>query len=327
MQAVLDHSNLDAMKHADVDAMKRVPTAGTRIDSYQLIKHLQQGGMSSVYLGYDLYNGTYVAIKIVDGYTADMGMFYREVEIMQALEHEHIVPCLDTGQWGRYHYLVMPYMRGGTLEDMFTGGIFSLEEALSVLEQLASALTYMHSLGLLHRDIKPTNILFDQNYNLYLTDLGIVTWLGEKSVHRGHVMGTPHYMAPELFGGHVDQRCDVYSVGILLYQMLTGYLPFDGASDWRICLHHQETQPPLPTFYNPSLPRSVERVLLRALEKNPQRRYQTIDELLCAFRKALEAPRFFEQFSTQCRSIGQKLRNRLTPDTSAWQPARIPEQI
>src|SRR5205085_3407121 len=101
-----------------------------------------------------------------------LDMLYREIEIMQALEHEHIVPCLEAGQYGRYHYLVMPYLQGGTLEDMLAGGVFTPEEACNVLEQLTSALAYMHSLGLLHRDIKPTNILFDQDYNLYLSDLG-----------------------------------------------------------------------------------------------------------------------------------------------------------
>src|SRR5438270_8002615 len=202
MAAVLDYTG--------VNAIDRVPTAGNRIGPYQLIDQLQQGGMSTVYLGYHIYTRAYVAIKIVDSYTADLRMLNREREIMQALEHEHIMPCLDAGNFGRYHYLVMPYMQGGTLEDMLSRGVFTLDEACNVLEQLTSALAYMHSLGLLHRDIKPTNILFDQDYNLYLADLGIVAWLGEKSVHRGHVMGTPHYIAPEILGGHADQRSDVY---------------------------------------------------------------------------------------------------------------------
>src|SRR6266550_2329596 len=153
MSAVLDYTDVDAINH--------VPTAGTRIGPYRLINQLQQGGMSTVYLGYHIYTRAYFAIKVVDSYIAD---------------------------------------------------------------------------------------------------LGIVAWLGEKPAHQGRVMGTPQYMAPELFQGRVDQRSDVYSVGILLYQILAGRLPFDGPSDWKICLHHLETKPLAPSFYNPSLPRSVERV-------------------------------------------------------------------
>jgi serine/threonine protein kinase len=285
---------------------ERALQPGTRIGPYGLIKHLKQGGMSTVYLGYHLRTRAYVAIKVVDSYSADLKMLYREIEIMQALRHEHIVPCFDAGQYGRYHYLVMPYLPGGTLEDMLAGSL-TLEEACIILEQLTSALAYIHALGLLHRDIKPANILFDQDNKLYLTDFGIVTWLGEKPGYDGHMMGTPHYVAPEIFEGYVDERSEVYSVGILLYQMLTGYLPFDEPSDWKICMHHRETQPLAPSFLNPSLPRPVERVILRALEKDPRHRYQTIEDLLHAFQKAIEAPTFFKQLSEQWHETCQKL--------------------
>jgi eukaryotic-like serine/threonine-protein kinase len=269
---------------------------GTCIGPYRLIKQLEQGGMSTVFLGYHIDTRGFVAIKVVDGYSANLTMLYREIEIMQALEHEHIVRCLDAGQDGRYHYLCMPYLQGGTLEDKLNEGLPTLEEACIILEQLASALAYIHSLGLLHRDIKPVNILFDQANKLYLTDFGIVSWLGEKPGYDGHMMGTPHYVAPEIFEGYMDVRSEVYSVGILLYQMLTGYVPFDGTSD-KICLHHWNSQPMAPSLLNPSLPRSVERVILHALEKDPHDRYQTVEDLLCAFQKALPAPTYSERLS------------------------------
>jgi serine/threonine-protein kinase len=253
--------------------------------------------MSTVYLGYHLDTRADVAIKIVDSACVDLNMLNRERAIMQALQHEHLVPCLDAGQSGRYHYLVMPYVRGGTLEDMLDGSLLTLEEVCIILEQLTSALAYMHSLGLLHRDIKPANILFDQDHTLYLSDFGIVTWLGEKPGCDGHLMGTPHYIAPEILAGYVDERSEVYSVGILLYEMLTGYVPFDGPSD-QICLHHRETQPMAPSFLNPSIPRTVERVILRTLEKDPRHRYQTIEDVLHAFQEALEAPTFFAHRSS-----------------------------
>jgi serine/threonine-protein kinase len=295
MQAVLEYT-------------ERALQPGARLGPYRLIERLKQGGMSTVYLGYHMRTRAYVAMKVVDSYAVDLKMVYREREIMQALEHEHIVACLDAGEYGRYHYLVMPYLPGGTLQDMLAGSVLTPEEACSILEQLAGALAYIHALGLLHRDIKPANILFDQDYNLYLTDFGIVTWLGEKPGYDGHMMGTPHYIAPEIFEGYVDVRSEVYAVGILLYQLLTGYVPFDGPNAWKICLDHWKTQPLAPSFLSPSLPRSVERVILCALEKDPRHRYQTIKELLHAFQKALEAPTFFE---------------RLSSGTPPWQPVQI----
>jgi len=213
----------------------------------------------------------------------------------------------------------MPYLPGGTLKDMLNESRLTLEEACLVLEQLTGALAYIHALGLLHRDIKPTNILFDRDSHLYLTDFGIASWLGENPVHNGHVMGTPHYMAPELFDGYVDERSEVYSVGILLYQLLTGSLPFDGPNYWKICLRHRETQPLAPSLLNPSLPRSVERVILGAVEKDPCHRYQTVEDVLRAFQKALDAPTFFEQLSSGWQTTCQTLRDCLSPVTSDWQ--------
>ena len=261
--------------------------------------------MSTVYLASHVLTRAFVAIKVVDSHSSDLNMLYREMEITKALEHEHIIPCLDVGQYGRYFYLAMPYLRGGSLEDKLNEGLPTLKEARIVLEQLTSALAYIHSLGILHRDIKPANILFDQDNNLFLTDFGIVSWLGEKPGYDGHMLGTPHFVAPEIFEGQVDVRSEVYSVGILLYQMLTGYLPFDGASDQKICQHQRETKPLAPSFFNPSLPRSVERVILRSLEKDPRSRFQTVEDLLHAFQMALEVPTSFAHFSTQPQEIYQ----------------------
>ena len=159
--------------HAVLEYTEQANQLETRIGPYRLIKQLQQGGMSTVYLGYHLVTKAFVAIKIVDSTCVDLKMLNREREIMQALQHEHIVPCLDAGESGRYHYLVMPYLRGGTLEDMLDGSLLTLEEVCILLEQLTSALAYMHSLGLLHRDIKPANILFDQDHTCISATLAL----------------------------------------------------------------------------------------------------------------------------------------------------------
>src|SRR5215469_15203947 len=129
MQAVLEYT-------------ERAFQPGTRIGPYRLIKHLKQGGMSTVYLGSHTHTGAYVAIKVVDSYSVNLKMLDREIEVMQALRHEHIVPCLEAGQYGRYHYMVMPYLQGGTLEDTLDGSVLTLEEAWIILEQLISALAY-----------------------------------------------------------------------------------------------------------------------------------------------------------------------------------------
>src|SRR5215469_6125152 len=138
---------------------ERALQPGTCIGSYRLIKHLSQGGMSDIYLGYHIPTQEFVAIKVADSYAADLNLVYREREIMQALQHKHIVPCLDAGEYENYHYLVMPYLRGGTLEDVLNKRVLTLEETRVILEQLTSALAYIHAFGLLHRDIKPANIL------------------------------------------------------------------------------------------------------------------------------------------------------------------------
>ncbi len=290
------------------------------VGPYRLVKHIQQGGMSSVYLAYHRHTGAYVALKVVDTRLADRQLLYREKDIMQALDHQHIVPCLDAGQDGNYYYMAMPYLRGGTLEDMISEKPLTPEETCVVLEQLADALTYLHKLGILHRDIKPGNVLFDLDYHVYLTDFGIASWLGEKPLHHGRVMGTPHYTAPELFDGYVDERSEVYSVGILLYQALTGALPFDDPSDLKVCIHHRETSPLAPSLINPSISRPLERVILRALEKDPRHRYQSVEELLYAFQNALEAPNFFGYLSAQWHTTRQKLRSRLSPETPPYDP-------
>jgi len=216
-----------------------------------------------------------------------------------------------------YHYLVMPYVGNSTLEDVIEEQPLTLEEADIVLEQITSALAYLHAQGVFHRDIKPSNILFDGAGRFYLADFGIASRRGETVLYNGHVMGTAQFIAPEIFDGQLDARSEVYAVGILLYQMLTGHLPFDGENQWKICLQHKEEKPLPPSFYNPSLPRSVEQVILRALEKKPDRRFQTMEELYGAYQRALR-PSFSNQLSAKLRQAGRQIRRQLAPETGPW---------
>lgn len=299
---------------------------GAYFGQYRLLSLLKKGGMSSVYLGYDIQTRLRVAIKIVDDYSPYLEHFYREIQIMQSLQHDSIIPCLSAGRCGMYHYLVMPYLGNGTLEDLIEEQPLTLEEADIVLEQLTSALAHIHARGVFHRDIKPSNILFDEAYRFYLADFGIASLRGEKVLHNGHVMGTAQYIAPEIFDGQLDERSEVYAVAILLYQMLTGRLPFDGESQWKICLQHKEEKPLSPSFYNSSIPRSVEQVILRALEKDPGRRFQTMEELYGAYQKALR-PSFSNQLSASLRRVGQQIRRQLTSETEPWDYITAEQQV
>lgn len=290
---------------------------GAYFGQFRLLSSLKRGGMSSIYLGYDPHSGQHVALKLVNEYSPHLAYFYRERQILQSLRHDNIVPCLGVGRSGMYHYLAMPYIGNRTLEDLIQDQPLTLEEADIVLEQITSALAYIHSWDVFHRDIKPSNILFDRAGRFYLTDFGIASRRGERVLHNGHVMGTAQYIAPEIFDGQLDERSEVYAVGILLYQMLTGCLPFDGENQVKICLQHKEERPLSPSFYKPSLPRSVEHVILRALEKDPDRRFQSMGELYAAYQKALR-PSLSNQLSASLRQVGRQIRMQLTPETGPW---------
>ncbi len=266
---------------------------GTRFGSYNIRRLLQQGGMSSVYLAYDELTCTTVVIKVMEiqGNSSDeseqLTQFRRERRIMRSLRHEHILPLLAAGRQGSLAFLVMPYMQGGTLKDRLEQGPLSSEEASMVFTQLADALHYIHNCGILHRDIKPANILFDDNGSVYLADFGIASYTDESAIEsNGRVMGTPIYMAPELCYGDASVSSDVYALGILLYQMLTGQAPFEGTNSWGVCLRQIEEQPMHPSSLNPLISQAIEHVILCALEKDVELRFATIAAFADAYDKA-----------------------------------------
>ena len=272
-------------------------TRGFRIGHYLLRRLLQQGGMSSVYLPYDEYTYTTVAIKIIDVQTNScstfstkserLTQFRREVQMMRCLEHDHILPILGAGRQGEYAYIVTPYISGGTLKDRLEQGPLAPEEARDIFGQLAVALKYMHTCGILHRDIKPANIFLDENGFLYLADFGIASYIGESAIERNRrVMGTPTYMAPELCYGHASVSSDIYALGILLYQMLTGHVPFEGTDSCDVCLRQIEEQPLHPSYLNPTISRAVEQVILYTLDKDVTQRFATIAAFAEAYEQA-----------------------------------------
>lgn len=257
---------------------------------YQLQRRLAQGGMAEVYLALNLETNQMVAVKLVHTSAGDYcERFRREVKVLATLSHKHILPVLDHGEYESWCYLITPYIEYGTLSDRIKQGALSLSEADLVLDQLTQALQYAHDQGIIHRDIKPSNILMRDGTYVYLADFGLVKQVGKASglTLSGYLIGTPEYMAPELVESDATQRSDVYALGVLLYQMLTGQLPFKANTPLGMYLRHIHDNPELPSKLNPAIPTIIEDVIMHSLEKDPDRRYQTPHEFYQAYKHAL----------------------------------------
>ena len=279
-------------------------TRGSHLGPYLIRRLLAYGGMSSIYLAYDEYSYETVAIKVVstnglssEEATLQVEQFCREQRIMRSLNHPNILPLLDAGRQGAYLYLVMPYVKGGSLQDRLDNEYLDVAEATAIFEQVASAVDAMHSNGLLHRDIKPANILLNEDGSLYLADFGLTTPIGESIFNEyGRIAGTPIYMSPELCSGHASVGSDIYALGILLYQMLTGHVPFDGPSAMHIYLRQMREQPLPPSQLNTAISHSIEQVVLRSLEKEVTHRFSSIAAFLDAYTRATRTPHLLDRF-------------------------------
>jgi len=265
---------------------------GSTLGRYELRRRVAQGGMSEVYLGYDRRVRRKVAVKVLYGSDEPfVRRFEREALAVGTLSHDNILALYDFGEQRPWYYLVMPYVEGGTLRDyLLRRERLTLEEAASFLDQIASALQYAHDHGVVHRDVKPSNILLRLDGHAYLVDFGLAKakMEAESLTHAGAMIGTPEYMAPEQSNGLHDYRSDIYSLGIILYQMLTGRVPFTAESPVAISLKHIQTQPTPPRQLNTDIPQSIEDVILKALEKDPNERYQEARILSAAYRKAVQ---------------------------------------
>lgn len=264
---------------------------GLTLGRYELRRRLAQGGMAEVYLAHDRRVRRMVAVKVLYGRDEPfIRRFEREALAVGMLSHDHILPVYDYGEQSPWYYLVMPYVEGGTLRDYLVKRKFlTLEEAASFLDQIASALQYAHDHGVVHRDVKPSNILLRPDGYAYLVDFGLAKAMqgAEALTSAGAMIGTPEYMAPEQSNGFHDYRSDIYSLGVILYQMLTGRIPFIAESPVAISLKHIQSEPPSPREFNSSIPESVEQVILKALEKDPNDRYQDALALATAYWQAL----------------------------------------
>src|SRR5579859_3236316 len=265
---------------------------GLTLGRYELRRRVAQGGMAEVYLGYDRRVRRQVAIKVLYGRDESfVRRFEREALAVDTLSHEHILPLYDFGEQSPWYYLVMPYVGSGTLRDyLLKRKQLSLEEAASFIDQIASALQYAHDHGVVHRDVKPSNILLRRDGYAYLVDFGLAKAMmgAEALTTSGAMVGTPEYMAPEQSNGLHDYRSDIYSLGVILYQMLTGRVPFMADSPVAISLKHIQIEPTPPSTLNSDIPLCVEEVILKAMAKNPAERYQEAQVLAAAYWKVVQ---------------------------------------
>ncbi len=270
---------------------------GKRVGDFVIEEPIGRGGMAVVYVARQRSVDRLVALKVIELTSETNGdflkRFTREAEVIAMLEHIHILPIYGYGVFeNEFAYFAMRLLRHGTLEDTLRKSALPLDDAVELFTQIASGLTYMHSRGVIHRDLKPTNILLDEHGNAYLSDFGLARVTDVTVPLAGdaqHLAGTPAYMAPEVIRGEgADQLADIYSLGVILYQMLSGRLLFDSADGniSAMMYKHLREKPPSLRQIDPTIPPAVEAVVMRALSKNPRERYPSADEMAYELRSA-----------------------------------------
>ncbi|HEX2622296.1 MAG TPA: serine/threonine-protein kinase, partial [Phototrophicaceae bacterium] len=281
---------------------------GKQFGGYEVLSRIGRGGMATVFLAIQTSMNRQVAIKVLprdqmkdDSY---LQRFEREVNVVARLEHRNIVPVYDHGTFDGQPYIVMRYMNAGSIDDVLRQGPLSPEKFLNIIEQIAPALDYAHSKNVLHRDLKPGNVLMDDDGGAYITDFGIARILGTEgqgsTITTQGVVGTPSYMSPEQAQGQpLDGRSDVYSLGVMLFEMATGRRPFQSDTPYSIAVMQVTTPPPPPRSINPKLTTAVESVIYKTMKKKAEERYQTASLMAESLRLAVERPTDFIAHDTQ----------------------------
>lgn len=269
---------------------------GTRLGQYEIIEELGKGGMATVYRAYQPGAGRYVAIKIIHRALASdkqgLERFEREAQLVTRLEHPYLLPVFDVNTTNDPPYIVMRYLEGGTIKDVIEKrAIVPLGEILYLMRQIAGALDYAHRQGVVHRDIKPSNIMVDEDGNAFLTDFGIARINeGEGLTQTGFTVGTPGYMSPEqgMAEDAITPAADVYSLGVMLFEMATGKSPYSGSTPMALLMKHIQEPIPSALKFNPDLPEAIDEIIGKAMAKDPKARYQTAGELVDALREIID---------------------------------------
>ncbi|MGG1574453.1 Stk1 family PASTA domain-containing Ser/Thr kinase [Fictibacillus sp. NRS-1165] len=275
---------------------------GKRISGrYKLLEVIGDGGMAIVYRAKDLILDRDVAVKILRSEFSDdeefIKRFRREAEAATSLAHPHIVSIFDVGEENNVYFIVMEYVKGKTLKQYIREhGRLSVEESIQIIRQISSGMVTAHDYGIIHRDIKPHNILIDEHGVAKVTDFGIALAITSATItHTNSVLGSVHYFSPEQArGGVANAKSDIYSLGVVLFEMLTGRVPFTGESPVSVALKHLQEEVPEPRKINPEIPQSVENIILKALTKNPVYRYDSALEMMDDLDTALSPHRLNE---------------------------------
>ncbi|MEA3350522.1 MAG: protein kinase [Chloroflexota bacterium] len=291
---------------------------GHTLGAYQLVERLGQGGMATVYKAYEPNLDRYVAIKVLPQFFARdpnfMQRFRREAKAVAQLKHPNIMPIYNYGEEGEITYIVMQHVEGGTLKQA-RGQVYEPEEAVRLAIPIVRALAYAHRRGIVHRDIKPSNVLLGEDDWPMLADFGLAKMAeaSQKLTGTGVGIGTPMYMSPEQgHGTDVDQRTDIYSMGIMLYEMLTGDVPFRADTPMAVVIKHMTAPLPMPRTLNPDIPEILEHIVLKATAKEPANRYQTAEEMVVSLERA----------SSELEAM-----SKVPPEISVAAPKVIPPRI
>jgi serine/threonine protein kinase len=268
---------------------------GENVGPYRIIEQLGQGGMASVLKAYHPALDRYVALKVLHpAFLEDpnfLARFQREARVVAKLEHPNIVPVYDFSEHAGQPFLVMKYIKGRTLKSLLAEGPLDKQLGLRIVEAVGEGLGYAHERGILHRDIKPSNVLLDGEGGIFLADFGLarIAQAGESTLSSDMLLGTPQYISPEQARGEkdLDEGTDIYSLGVVVYEMVVGRVPFNADTPFSIIHDHIYTPLPMPRQINSKVPERIERVLLKALAKNREDRFESVQGMVQAFRGAL----------------------------------------
>ena len=261
---------------------------------YSIVSRIGSGGMADVYCAQDLQLGRKVALKLLYRRFAEdtefVERFKREASAAAGLQHPNVVGVYDRGEWDGTYYIAMEYLEGRSLKQILQEeGTLPPDRAIDIVVQILRAARFAHQRGVIHRDMKPHNVILDSEGRAKVTDFGIARAGASDMTETGSIMGTAQYLSPEQAQGHaVSAQSDLYAIGIVLYELLTGRVPFDGDSPVTIALKQVSELPVPPSPYNPAVPQELDAIVLRALEKDPARRFADAEEFIAALEQAKE---------------------------------------
>ena len=298
-------------------------------DRYEIVNKIGTGGMSDVYKAKDLTLGRFVAIKVLKAeFSEDINFvtkFRSEAQAAAGLEHPNIVNIYDVGSENGLHYIVMEYVEGITLKTYIEKkGQLSFKEAVSIAIQVGRGIEAAHNKNIVHRDIKPQNIMISTEGKVKVTDFGIARAASSNTIS-SNVMGSVHYSSPEqVRGGYSDEKSDIYSLGITMYEMVTGKVPFDGDTTVAIAIKHLQEEIVPPSVYAPELPHSLEQIILKCTQKSVDRRYQNMEDVIADLKHSLIDPQ--GDFVT-LTSVDNEAKTVVISDKELGEIKHMPKQI